>query len=151
MNVAVELKSRSTCLRRQVGAVLVAEKRILATGYNGAPSGDKHCLDIGCLRQELGVPSGEQHEICRATHAEQNLLIQLAKHGTTWPRSACLKVYSTSFPCYICAKLLVGIGVREIYYIEGYPDDLSRQLLVRMCVKLQRVNNLKQVRMEGNL
>jgi dCMP deaminase len=135
MNVAVNLKTRSTCLRRQVGAVLVAERRILATGYNGSPPGDEHCSDIGCLRQTLDIPSGERHEICRAVHAEQNLLVQLAKHGTTWPSSACVKVYCTTFPCYICAKLLVSIGVKEIYYIDGYPDKLSEELLKRMNVR----------------
>lgn len=134
MNVAVQLTSRSTCHRQQVGAVLVVGKRILATGYNGSPPGDLHCLDIGCLREKMGIPSGQRHEVCRAIHAEQNLILQLAQHGVAGVENA--KVYTTLFPCYICAKLLVGIGVKEIHYIKGYPDELSRELLDRMGVKL---------------
>lgn len=118
--------TRSTCLRRQVGAVIVKNKKVLATGYNGSPSGLKHCLDIGCLREELGIPSGQRHELCRAIHAEQNAIIQAATSGISIEGGI---LYSTTFPCILCAKMLINAGVREIYFAEGYPDDLSRQML----------------------
>lgn len=126
MRIAMLAATRSTCLRRQVGAVIVKNKKVLATGYNGSPSGLKHCLDIGCLREELGIPSGQRHELCRAIHAEQNAIIQAATSGISIERGI---LYSTTFPCILCAKMLINAGVREIYVAEGYPDDLSRQML----------------------
>jgi dCMP deaminase len=126
LNLAVQAASRSTCLRRQVGAVLVRDKRILATGYNGAPRGVSHCLDVGCLREQLGIPSGERQELCRAIHAEQNAVIQAALHGVAIEGAT---LYSTLHPCVMCAKILINCGVREIHYVEGYPDELSRSLL----------------------
>lgn len=126
MQVAGVVARRSTCIRRNIGAVIVKDKRILATGYNGAPSGLPHCLDVGCLREQLGVPSGERHEMCRGLHAEQNALIQAAKYGIPVEGST---VYSTTEPCSLCAKMLINAGITRIVYRDAYPDKLSRQLL----------------------
>ena len=128
--------SRSTCRRRKVGAILVKNKRILATGYNGAPSGVPHCLDIGCLREELGIPSGERHELCRGLHAEQNAIIQAAFHGVSI-RDAVL--YCTNLPCIICAKMLINAGVRRVVYIDGSSDALTREMLAEVGLELVRI------------
>jgi dCMP deaminase len=132
MEFARLARTRSTCLRRSVGAVLVKEKNILATGYNGAPRDVPHCEDVGCLRAQLNVPSGRMHELCRGLHAEQNAIIQAAYHGVSI-RGAYL--YSTTFPCVICSKMLINAGVRRIYFDEGYADDLSRSLLEQAGVE----------------
>src|SRR5512135_3923348 len=126
MEIAHLVKRRATCLRRQVGAVLVKDKNVLATGYNGAPSGIEHCLDRGCLREQLGIPSGERHEICRGLHAEQNAIIQAAKHGTTINGST---LYCTHLPCVICSKMIINAGITKIVYGEGYPDQLGLEML----------------------
>lgn len=126
MEIARLVARRSTCLRRQVGAVVVKEKNILATGYNGTPSGIAHCSEVGCLRQRLGVPSGERHELCRGLHAEQNAIIQAAKHGVNIGGST---LYCTNSPCVICSKMIINAGIRRIIYFEGYPDALSLELL----------------------
>jgi dCMP deaminase len=126
MEMAVLVSQRSTCLRRHVGAVIVKEKRVLATGYNGAPSGLPHCLDVGCLRKELNVPSGQRHELCRAIHAEQNALVQAASFGAS-VRDAV--IYSTTYPCSLCSKLLINAGIKEIIVKEGYPDEMSVEML----------------------
>lgn len=126
MRIAFMVAERSTCLRRKVGAVAVKEKRILATGYNGAPAGTAHCLDIGCLREQLGIPSGQRHELCRGLHAEQNVIIQAAVHGVSIAGAA---IYCTTQPCIICTKMLINCGISHIHYAEGYPDDLSRDML----------------------
>jgi len=126
MDIARLVARRSTCLRRQVGAVLVKEKNILATGYNGTPSGITHCAEVGCLRQQLGVPSGERHELCRGLHAEQNAIIQAAKHGVNIAGST---LYCTNSPCSICSKMLINAGISRIVYLEGYPDSLSQEML----------------------
>ncbi len=128
--------TRSTCLRRQVGAVIVKNKKVLATGYNGSPSGLKHCLDVGCLREELGIPSGQRHELCRAIHAEQNAIIQAATSGVSIEGGI---LYSTTFPCILCAKMLVNSGIKEIYISEGYPDDLSKEILEEAGVEIHRL------------
>ena len=127
MEITRLVAKRSTCLRRQVGAVLVMDKRILATGYNGAPSGLAHCLEVGCLREEKQVPSGERHELCRGLHAEQNVIIQAAFHGIRIQGST---LYCTNLPCAICTKMLINAGVKEIIYEGGYQDALSRQMLL---------------------
>ena len=126
MDIADLVARRSTCLRRHVGAVAVKGKRILATGYNGAPSGIPHCLDVGCLREQEGVPSGERHELCRGIHAEQNVIIQAAHHGVSIEGAT---LYCTNLPCAICSKMLINAGIREIFYREGYADTLSEDLL----------------------
>jgi len=126
MEVARVVARRATCLRRQVGAVLVRDNRILATGYNGAPSGIKHCLDTGCLREQLGIPSGERHELCRAVHAEQNVIIQAALHGVTTTGST---LYVTCQPCFICAKMLINAGIERVVCEGPYPDAMAGQIL----------------------
>ena len=125
--------TRSTCLRRQVGAVLVRDRRVLSTGYNGAPRGIIHCEERGCLRNELGVPSGERQELCRAVHAEQNAIIQAALSGVSIEGA---EIYVTLFPCAVCAKSLINAGVKRIVYVEGYPDKLSEQLLIEAGIDL---------------
>jgi len=136
MRIAILAATRSTCLRRQVGAVLVKDKRVLATGYNGSPAGLEHCLDIGCLREELGIPSGERHELCRAIHAEQNAIVQAATSGTSIEGAT---LYCTTSPCVLCAKLLINSGIKEIYAGEGYPDDLSRKMLDEAEIQVHRL------------
>lgn len=126
MDIARLVASRSTCRRRSVGAVIVKDKRILSTGYNGAPSGLSHCLDIGCLREKLGVASGQRHELCRGIHAEQNAIIQAAYHGFSIKTSM---LYCTNLPCSICTKMIINAGICRIYYQEGYADELSLTML----------------------
>ena len=126
MEIAALVAKRSTCMRRAVGAVLVKDKRILATGYNGAPSGIRHCIEVGCLRETLQVASGERHELCRGIHAEQNAIIQAAYHGVPIQGAS---LYCTNLPCSICTKMLINAGIRTIYYRSGYADELSRDLL----------------------
>jgi len=133
LQLARQAATRSTCLRRQVGAVLVRDKRVLATGYNGAPRGVAHCLDVGCLREQLRIPSGERHELCRAIHAEQNAIIQAAVHGVPIEGAT---LYCTHQPCILCAKMLINCGVREIHYVEGYPDELSQEMFAEAGVEL---------------
>ncbi len=135
LEMATLVAKRSTCLRRNVGAVLVKDKRILATGYNGAPSGLPHCLEIGCLRQQLGIPSGERHELCRALHAEQNALIQASLHGISVKDSI---LYTTTQPCVICAKMLINAGIKEIVIIEGYPDGMALDFLKQAKIKIRK-------------
>ena len=135
--ITKEVATRSTCLRRKVGAIIVKDKRILTTGYNGAPKGVKSCLELGkCLRQELGVPSGQRHEICRALHAEQNAIIQAAYYGVKIEGS---DIYSTTQPCVLCAKMLINAGIKKIYYYEEYPDKLALELLKEAEIKLIRL------------
>lgn len=126
IELAYFVARRSTCLRRQVGAVIVKDKHILATGYNGAPKGIAHCLDTGCLRDKLGIPSGTRHEICMASHAEQNAIIQAAYHGIAIKDAV---IYCTTHPCSICAKMIINAGIKKIYFVEGYPDELGKKLL----------------------
>jgi dCMP deaminase len=133
LHLARQAATRSTCLRRQVGAVMVRGHRVLSTGYNGAPRGVSHCLEVGCLRDELGIPSGERHELCRAIHAEQNAIIQAAVHGVAVEGAT---LYCTHQPCVLCAKVLINAGVREIYYVEGYPDDFARAMCEEAGVRL---------------
>lgn len=129
---------RSTCLRRKVGAVLVKDKRILATGYNGAPSGLAHCIDIGCLREKLNIPSGERHELCRALHAEQNAILQAAQYGISVKGAT---LYNTNQPCAICAKMIINAGIKEVNIIEGYPDKLAEQFLKDAKIKVRIVKS----------
>jgi dCMP deaminase len=132
--IAVEVSKRSTCLRRRVGAILVLDKRILATGYNGAPRGLRHCLEAGCLRAKHGVPSGQRHELCRGLHAEMNALIQAASHGI---RVEGATLYSTSFPCSLCAKMIINGGVRRVVAQSDYADPLAKELLAEAKVKTE--------------
>lgn len=131
MSITEMVAQRATCLRRKVGAILVRDKRIIATGYNGAPAKVSHCLDIGCLREQQGIPSGERHELCRGLHAEQNAIIQAALHGFSVEGST---LYCTNMPCAICSKMLINARIEKIYYKEGYADTLSSLLLAEAQV-----------------
>ncbi len=125
MSIAQQVAMRSTCLRRQVGCIIIQEKRIVSTGYNGAPSGLPHCEDVGCIRESQGIASGERHELCRGLHAEQNALIQAAMHGTAVRGGT---VYCTHKPCILCTKMLINAGVRRVYYAEGYQDTMADEM-----------------------
>ncbi len=134
MEMAELTSKRSTCIRRQVGAVIVKEKHIIATGYNGAPRGVKHCEERGgCLREKLNVPSGERHELCMAVHAEQNAIIQAATLGQSIEGGV---IYVTHQPCVICAKMIINAGIKRIVVREGYPDQLSRDILAEAGLRI---------------
>jgi dCMP deaminase len=137
MAITVLVSKRSTCTRRSVGAVIVKDKRILSTGYNGAPSGIEHCSEVGCLREKLNVPSGEKHELCRGIHAEQNAIIQAAFHGVSIKGAT---LYCTNQPCSICAKMIINAGIKNIFYQEGYADSMSRQMLKDADVDLIKLD-----------
>ena len=138
LEVAKLVSKRATCIRRRVGAVLVKDKRILATGYNGSPSGLPHCLDIGCLREKLKIPSGERHELCRGLHAEQNALIQASLYGISLKEST---LYATNQPCIICAKMLINAGIKEVVIADGYPDKMAMQFLKEAKIKVRKVES----------
>lgn len=136
MDIATMVATRSTCLRRSVGAIAVSNRRILATGYNGTPKGLRHCGEVGCIRQELNIPSGQRHELCRGLHAEQNCIIQAAVHGVQLEGST---IYCTFQPCVVCAKMLINAGIVEIVYENGYPDEMSVSMLTEAHVKLRKL------------
>ena len=138
MDIAELVSKRSTCIRRAVGAIIVKNKRILSTGYNGAPTGIRHCTEVGCLREELNVPSGEKHELCRGIHAEQNAIIQAAFHGVSIENA---DLFCTNLPCSICAKMLINAGIKKIYYKDGYADSISKDMLEEAGVKLIKVDS----------
>ncbi len=135
MAITEMVAKRSTCLRRHVGCIIVKDKRILATGYNGAPAGLKHCEEVGCLRQDTSIPSGQRHELCRGLHAEQNAIIQAAYHGIPIGGST---LYCTNKPCVICSKMIINAGIREIFYAEGYDDPLADQMLAEAGIQIKR-------------
>jgi dCMP deaminase len=136
MGIADLVAGRATCIRRKVGAVLVKDRRILCSGYNGAPAGLPHCGETGCLRRQLNVPSGVKHELCRGVHAEQNVIIQAAYHGVA---VAGATLYCTNQPCSICAKMLINAGINEIYFRDGYDDPLSLDMFDRAGVTLTKI------------
>ena len=136
IDIARLISTRSTCLRRKVGAIIVKERRVLATGYNGTPSNIKHCDEIGCLREKLKIPSGERHELCRGLHAEQNVLLQAALYGISVKDSS---LYCTNQPCVICAKMLINAGIKEIVVADGYPDNMAREFLKEAGIKVRKV------------
>lgn len=138
MEIAALVAKRSTCLRRAVGAIVVKERRILSTGYNGAPSNVRHCRDVGCLRERLKVPSGERHELCRGIHAEQNAIIQAAYHGASIKGG---DLYCTNLPCSICAKMIINAGIVRIVYGDGYADALSTEMLSEAGVRVIRLES----------
>ncbi|MDP4979384.1 MAG: cytidine/deoxycytidylate deaminase family protein [Desulfobacterales bacterium] len=139
MNITTLVAQRSTCTRRAVGAIIVKDKRILSTGYNGAPSGIRHCLEVGCLRESLQVPSGERHELCRGIHAEQNAIIQAAYHGVSVNNAV---LYCTNQPCAICAKMIINAGIKKIYYQSGYTDALAQEMLSEAGIDLIKHDDL---------
>jgi dCMP deaminase len=134
MQIADLVSTRSSCLKRQVGAVIVKDRQILTTGYNGAPSGLKHAAEVGCLRQQLNVPSGTHHELCRGLHAEQNAIIQAASFGISVKGST---LYCTFLPCVICGKMMINAGIERIVFKGYYPDDLSVQMFAETKIDLQ--------------
>lgn len=142
MDIVELVKKRSTCLRRQVGALIVKDKRILATGYNGAPVGCKHCEEIGCLRDKLNIPSGQRHEICRAAHAEQNAIVQAAYSGTSVKDST---MYVTTQPCVLCAKLIINAGITKIVFKGDYPDRLAMELLQEAGVRVVKYEDVADI------
>ncbi|MHC1593080.1 MAG: deoxycytidylate deaminase [Methermicoccaceae archaeon] len=133
MRIALVVSTRSTCLRKKVGAVLVRDKRILATGYNGAPSGMKHCAEVGCLREQSGVPSGERHELCRGVHAEQNAIIQAALHGVSTEGAT---LYCTHQPCILCTKMLINAKIVRVVFRTSYPDTKALEFFADTGVKV---------------
>ena len=134
MEMAFLVSKRSTCLRRKVGAVIVKDKRVLSTGYNGSPKGTQHCETLGCIREQMKIPSGTRHELCRGVHAEQNAIVQAAYFGMSVKDST---IYTTTYPCSMCAKILINAGIKEIVYSEGYSDDLSKELLTEAGIKIR--------------
>jgi dCMP deaminase len=138
MSITMMVAKRSTCMRRRVGAIVVKDRRILATGYNGAPAGLRHCEEVGCLRADTSVPSGVRHELCRGLHAEQNAIIQAAYHGISICDST---LYCTNKPCVICSKMIINAGIREICYAEGYEDALADQMLAEAGIEMKRFSH----------
>ncbi len=136
LEIADLVAKRSTCLRRKVGALVVKDRRILATGYNGTPSGIAHCDEVGCLREKLKIPSGERHELCRGLHAEQNVLLQASLHGVSLKDSA---IYVTNQPCIICAKMIINAGISEVVMAGPYPDAMALQFLKEAKIRVRSV------------
>ena len=133
MAIADLVATRSTCLRRSVGAVIVKDKMIVSTGYNGAPKGIRHCSETGCLREKLNVPSGKMHELCRGLHAEQNAIIQAAVFGVS-PAGG--TIYTTTHPCIICTKMIINAGIKRVVYRIHYDDELSAEMLKESGVEM---------------
>ena len=139
MEIARVVSKRSTCLRHKNGAVLVRGNHIISTGYNGAPRGLPHCEEVGCLREQNNIPSGERHELCRGAHAEANTIVQAALHGISTEGST---MYSTHQPCSFCAKLIINAGIREVVYVFPYPDKLALELLENAGIRLRQYRSV---------
>ncbi|MFO7819553.1 MAG: cytidine/deoxycytidylate deaminase family protein [Halanaerobacter sp.] len=137
MELTHVVAKRSTCLRRKVGAIIVQDKRVLTTGYNGAPSGLPHCSETGCLREKKNVPSGERHELCRGLHAEQNAIIQAAQHGTSIEGAV---LYCTHQPCILCTKMIINAGIERIVFKGAYPDQLAQKMLEEAAIELEQID-----------
>ena len=143
MEMAEVVGNWSSCYQenRHVGAVIVKDKRILTTGYNGAPSGVESCQEKGeCLRKKLNIPSGTRHEICYAVHAEQNAICQAAKMGISIEGAT---IYVTHQPCTICTKMIINAGIKRVVFKHGYPDDFSKVLLDEAGVELINIEDIK--------
>lgn len=136
LELADLVASRSTCLRRQVGAVLVKEERIISTGYNGAPRGLHHCLDLGCLREEQGIPSGHRYELCRGVHAEQNAIINAAYYGVSTRGGV---IYCTNQPCIICARMIINAGIVKVVHRGDFDDTLALQFMQEAGIEVNEV------------
>jgi dCMP deaminase len=132
MKIAHLVAERSTCVRRRVGAIIVKDKRIVSTGYNGAPRGLRHCLEVGCLREQMGIPSGERQELCRGAHAEQNAIIQAASSGGSMEGAT---MYCTTAPCSTCSKMIINAGIRRLVLGERYPDALGETLVAEAGIE----------------
>ena len=133
LQLAELVASRSTCLRRRVGAVLVRRERIISTGYNGAPRGLAHCLEVGCLREEKGIPSGQRYELCRGVHAEQNALINAAYYGVSTQDTV---LYCTNQPCIICARMIINAGILRVVHRGNFDDDLALEFMHEAGIEL---------------
>ena len=138
LSIAKLVAERSTCLRRQVGAVIVKDKRILTTGYNGAPSGLDHCDKTGCMREKLNIPSGQRHELCRALHAEMNAILQAAQYGISLGESI---IYCTNQPCIICAKMIINAGIKRVVVLSSYPDEFAGKFLKEANIEVVVAEN----------
>lgn len=136
LKITQDVSERATCVKRQVGAIIVKENRILSTGYNGSPKGFKHCEEVGCIRQEMKVPSGQRHELCRGLHAEQNAIIQAAWHGVKIGGGT---MYCNYQPCAICVKMMINAGIVRLVYSGGYPDELALQLLKESKIEVKNI------------
>ena len=134
MEMAQVAAKRSTCLRRSVGAVIVKNKQILASGYNGTPMGLPHCEEVGCLREQLQVPSGKCHELCRGVHAEQNAITQAAYHGVSVKGAT---IYVTHQPCVVCTKMLINAGIERVVFANPYPDQLAQEMMAQSKMKIE--------------
>ena len=137
IKIAFDVAERATCLRRKVGAIVVKNKRILSTGYNGAPMGLRHCEEVGCIREQQNVPSGERHELCRGLHAEMNAFLQAAVHGVSTMDGT---LYCTTFPCSLCAKMIINAGIVRVVEAGDYPDPLSRELLDEAGIPVEHMD-----------
>jgi dCMP deaminase len=140
INIAKLCAEQSTCLRRKVGAVIVKNNSSISTGYNGAPSKVTHCEERGCLRQKLNIPSGKNHELCFGAHAEANAIATAARYGMNIDDAV---LYCTTYPCSQCAKSIINAGIKEIYYLDGYPDEITEILF--------KESNIKCTKLEGEL
>ncbi|WP_027361213.1 deoxycytidylate deaminase [Halodesulfovibrio aestuarii] len=136
MDITYKVAERSTCTRRKVGAIAVKDKRILATGYNGAPANIRHCFETGCLRDQLKIPSGHRHEMCRGLHAEQNVIIQAAVHGVSLDGA---EIYCTTMPCLICTKMLLNCGIKALFYVEDYYDEVSLEMIEESKIPFTKI------------
>lgn len=140
MEILDIVKTRSTCIRRQVGAIIVRDNRILTTGYNGAPTGMAHCEDAGCLREKMGIPSGERQELCRGLHAEQNAIIQAGLYGVNIKGST---LYCTHKPCITCTKMIINAGIMRVVYKEDYPDELTEEFFKEAGIKVDVYSQMR--------
>ncbi len=136
LKVAELISQRSTCLRRKVGVVIVKDRRIISSGYNGAPTGLVHCEEVDCLRIKMRVPRGERHELCRGLHGEQNAIIQAASYGASSIREATL--YATHQPCSVCAKMIINAGIQRIVIAQGYPDKMAKAMLQEAGIPIEK-------------
>jgi len=140
MKITQDVAERATCVKRKVGAIIVMGNRILSSGYNGAPKGLKHCAEVGCIRKEMNIPSGQRHELCRGLHAEQNAIIQAAVYGVKIEGAT---MYCNYQPCVICAKMMINAGIVKLVYAGGYPDELAMQMMKESAIEI--------VKYEGSL
>ncbi len=148
MEIASIVARRSTCLRNQVGAVMVKDKRILSTGYNGAPRNLEHCLDIGCIREKNNITSGTRHELCRAVHAEQNAIIQAALHGVSIENAT---LYCTHQPCILCAKMLINSRIDKVVFGKDYPDKDALDFFYKAGIKVEQITHTIPENGKGNV
>jgi dCMP deaminase len=140
MEITNVIAKRSTCMKRKVGAVIVKERRVLSTGYNGAPKGLAHCEAVGCIRMEMKIPSGQRHELCRGLHAEQNAIIQAAWDGVKIQGST---LYCTCQPCVICVKMMINAGILRVVFEGDYPDDLAANMLIESGLEICKMEEIK--------